>query len=59
MKFLVHFLGKLSSSALFDGEHGFHIHASNDVSTCAATGGHFKSKEDEIHGFPDDKLPER
>ena len=55
----MHFHGDLKSAALVDGEHGFHVHASNDVSTCSATGGHFKSKDDEIHGFPKDKLPER
>lgn len=52
--------GKLTSSALGDGDHGFHVHANNVVTPdCSAAGGHFKSSEKEIHGFPVQALPNR
>ncbi|CBY06950.1 unnamed protein product [Oikopleura dioica] len=58
----VHLTGIISSpDRLFvDGEHGFHVHASNDPSDkCAATGGHFSSAPDQIHGPPTNDLPDR
>jgi len=58
----VHITGIITSpDRLFvDGEHGFHVHASNDPSDkCAATGGHFASSPDQIHGPPTNDLPDR
>lgn len=57
--FSVHFSGDIRSSELVDGDHGFHVHENNDVTTCSTTGSHFKSTEGEIHGFPYQPLPER
>ena len=56
---LVHFTGTLRSSALTDGFHAFHVHEKNDVTTCSTTGGHFQSTPGEIHGYPDQPLPDR
>ena len=58
----VHFNGTIFSSdpAFVDGDHGFHVHSSSDPSDkCAATGGHFATHADQIHGPPTADLPDR
>merc|ERR1712130_218742 len=56
---LVLFTGDISSGELADGDHGFHIHQSPNVTQCSDAGGHFKSSEDEIHGAKENMLPDR
>ncbi len=42
------------------GEHGLHVHAKGEISPdCGASGGHFKSTDDQIHGYPEKEMPDR